>query len=109
MSRFDPARLIEASPHQLSLMFNRNDRGTHGVRILSEAGDEIFKADATIDAPLLDAEIKHARGALRKHRGATPRSGSRARTTCTPGRRIMRASNEISCDSPCVGTGCTTC
>jgi hypothetical protein len=65
-SRLEPAQLAQFASHDLSLMFNTDDGASHGLRVFSGSGDELFKSDARIDAQLLDDVISHTRGALQR-------------------------------------------
>ena len=58
-----PDRLAGAQPHELSVLVNDNEDGTHGFYFASGKGR--WKRRATFDADALQAYLDQARGALR--------------------------------------------
>ena len=58
-----PERLTETQPHELSVLVNANDDGTHGFYFAS--GKDRWRRSATFDADALQAYLDQARGALR--------------------------------------------
>lgn len=59
-----PSTLSAAAPHELSVMTNENERGTHGFYFAS--GDGTWARGTEFDGQELQALVGQARGALRK-------------------------------------------